>query len=81
MNLAPETYLFPTGQAPVAYYGDADFGAANGTAFNRDDATGAMLSDVEMQTLVDAFPLEVKNNIDLLQGVWRDKVPALCVCV
>jgi hypothetical protein len=76
--VTPESYLFPTGVAPVAYYGDSDFGEVNDTKFLRDASLGDVsLDDVNVTELLDSFPLEVKNAFDCLRAVWQDKVPSL----
>jgi hypothetical protein len=38
ISTSPSTYLFPSGQLPVSYYGDADFSDATASEFLSEDS-------------------------------------------
>lgn len=69
--------MFPSGQAPVAYYGDSDFSDITNVAFTRDATlSDTHMDDCDVAAVIATLPADIRNNFALLKAVWQDKVPS-----
>ncbi len=71
-NPSIDRYLFPSGQPPVSYYGDADFAAEDVMLVH--DVTMADDPSVDVTAMLHALPVEVQSLFTRLRKVWMDKV-------
>ena len=72
VDVDPASYLFPTGEPPVAYYGDEDFAADECMLVH--DVTMAEDPSADVTTMLHSLPVEVQSLFSRIRQVWVDKV-------